>query len=377
LLVADRNHFRVRGVGLSGSGVKTLAGNGRSLFKGDGGPGRGATLGAPTGLVIDRRGYLLFAEKNHNRIRSLSPDGIIGTVAGTSTLGNEGDGGPALAATLYMPSEMAIDQADNLYFVSRQGNGWVVRRIDRQGVIHRFAGNGLQGREGDGAPALDASFYAITDIAVDAGGAVYISDLINRNIRRVGPDGIIREVAGAREFSSLGEEVHINGLAVDGSGTIYFSDSGSSKVRKIDTAGNIATVGGSGEFADSGDGGPAIAAGIRSPGGLALSPKDELYIAEAGTSRIRKIDPAGIITTVAGTGEPGFSGDGGPANQAMIKSPQRMVFDHEGNLYFTDRDNNRIRRIDVAGIITTVAGHGNFGWMQDGLEVRIMIQDFP
>jgi sugar lactone lactonase YvrE len=328
-------------------------------------------------MVIDSRGYLLFAEKNHNRIRSLSPDGIIGTVAGTSTLGNEGDGGPALAATLYMPSEMAIDQADNLYFVSRQGNGWVVRRIDQQGVIHRFAGNGLQGREGDDGPALDASFYAITDIAVDAGGAVYISDLINRNIRRVGPDGIIREVAGAREFSSLGEEVHINGLAVDGNGTIFFSDSGSSKVRKIDTAGNIATVGGSGEFADSGDGGPAIAAGIRSPGGLALSPKGELYIAEAGTSRIRKIDPAGIITTVAGTGEPGFSGDGGPANQAMIKSPQRMVFDHEGNLYFTDRDNNRIRRIDAAGIITTVAGHGNFGWMQDGLEVRIMIQDFP
>jgi hypothetical protein len=276
-----------------------------------------------------------------------------------------------------MPSEMAIDGSDNLYFVSRQGSGWVVRRIDRQGVISRFAGNGLQGREGDGGPALAASFYAISDIAVDGAGNVYITDLINRNIRRVGADGIIREVAGEKAFSSFGEEVHINGIVIDQDGAIYFSDSGSSKVRKIDRQGNITTVGGNGEFADSGDGGPAIEAGIRSPGGLALSPGGDLYIAEAGTSRIRRIDAAGTITTVAGTGEAGFSGDGGPADRARIKSPHRMVFDREGNLFFTDRDNHRVRRIDTRGIITTVAGHGNFGWLQDGLEVRIMIQDFP
>jgi serine/threonine-protein kinase len=164
---------------------------------------------------------------------------------------------------------------------------------------------------------------------------------------------------------------------VDDAGTLYFSDSGSSRIGKLEPDGTFQVVGGTGEFKDDGDDGPAIEAGIRSPGGLLLDADGTLYLAEEQTARIRKIDTRGIISLVAGTGEPGFSGDQGLATEAQLKRPFRMVFDKNKNIIFSDRDNNRIRKIDAQGKITTLAGHGNFGWMQDGLEVRIMVQNFP
>ncbi len=375
LIVVDRSHFRVRSVDLKKHTVRTIAGNGRSLFKGDGGPGRGATLNAPSGLVVDSKGLVYFAEKNHNRIRTIDANGIIGTFAGTGTLGNEGDGGPAREATLYLPSAMAIDKDDNIYVAGRSGNGWNVRKIDANGIITHFAGNGIQGDGGDGGPAVDASFYTITDIATDRDGNVYIADKTNFSIRKIDKNGIITKVFGKE--SVAGSEVHPNGLAVDDAGNIYFSDSGSSKIRRIGADGKVTTVAGSGAFRDSGDEGSALSAGIRSPGGLALSPDGSLFVIEETSSVIRKIAPDGTISRFAGTGTPGFSGDGGPAAAARIKSPFRMSFDAQGNIYFTDRDNNRIRKIDPQGNIHTVAGHGNFGWLQDGLEVRITVHNFP
>ncbi len=377
LLVADRSHFRVRSVRIKDQAVKTVAGNGRSLFKGDGGPARGATLNTPSGIVIDSRGNIYVADKLHNRIRVIDPDGYTRAFAGTGKLGNEGDGGLAIEAALFEPSMMAIDGKDNIYVVNRLGSGWVIRKIDSRGFISRFAGNGKQGRAGDGGPALDAEFYAISDIATDREGNVYISDLINKSIRKIDGSGIIRTVMAGGKLKGLGEEIHPNGVVVDDAGNIYFSDSGSIKIRKADAEGRVMTIGGSGEFKDSGDGGPALEAGIRSPGGLTIGPRGDLFIAEETSSRIRKIDGQGTISLVAGSGGPGFSGDGGPASEAQIKSPYRMVFDTQGNLYFSDRDNNRIRRIDPDGIIATVAGHGNYGWMQDGLEVRIAVHNFP
>ena len=168
-----------------------------------------------------------------------------------------------------------------------------------------------------------------------------------------------------------------NGLAIDEKGNIYVSDSGSSKIRKIDVIGNVSTIAGNGDFEDSGDGGPAILAGIRSPGGLAFSPSGELYVAEERTHRIRKIDKEGNIQLVAGTGVAGFSGDGGPAAQAQLNNPCRIAFDSKGNLYLTDRMNNRIRKIDINGIITTVAGIGHKGYLNDGLEVNLIVHNFP
>ena len=179
------------------------------------------------------------------------------------------------------------------------------------------------------------------------------------------------------EWNRQNVETNPNGFAFASDGSLYVSDSGSNKIRRIGIDGKITTVAGTGAIKNYGDGGSALEAGVRSPGGLAFSPSGDLYIALEDSHRIRKIDEHGIIKAVAGIGDGGFSGDGGPAVFARLKNPFRMVFDKDGNLYFTDRDNNRIRKIDSNGIISTIAGHSNIGWMQDGLEVQIRVQNFP
>ncbi len=376
LLVVDRNHFRVREVRLQSNQVETVAGNGTFLFRGDGGPGGGATLEAPSGIAVDSKGNVLFADRLHQRIRRVGGNGIIETVIGNGKQGNEGNGRPGIEATLHLPEVLVMDREDNIYLTQRSGNAWIIRKSNAEGIITHFAGNGRQGNTGDGGPAIEASFHTISDIAADGSGNIFIADSINRNIRKIDKQGIISTVAEA-SLEALGTEVHPNGIVVDKAGSIFFSDSGSSKVYKIDTSGAITLIAGTGDFGDHGDGGPALEAGLRSPGGLAIGPDGFLYIAEQTTHRIRKVDSSGIITGYVGTGKFGYSGDGGPAIEANIKNPFRMDFDREGNLYFSDRDNNRIRKVDTSGVITTIAGHSNIGWLQDGLEVRITVHNFP
>ena len=376
LLVVDRNHFRVREVRLQSSQVETIAGNGTFLFRGDGGPGGGATLDAPSGIAVDSKGNVLFADRLHQRIRRVGSNGILETVIGNGKQGNEGNGRPGIEATLHLPEVLIIDHEDNLYLTQRTGNAWIIRKSNAEGIITHFAGNGRQGNTGDGGPAIEASFHTISDIAPDGSGNIFIADSINRNIRKIDKQGIISTIAEA-SLEALGTEVHPNGIVFDKVGSIFFSDSGSSKVYKIDTSGAITLIAGTGDFGDHGDEGPALEAGLRSPGGLAIGPDGSLYIAEQTTHRIRKIDSSGIITGYVGTGKFGYSGDGGPAIEANIKTPFRMDFDREGNLYFSDRDNNRIRKVDTSGVITTIAGHSNIGWLQDGLEVRITVHNFP
>ena len=376
LLVVDRNHFRVREVRLQSNQVETVAGNGTFLFRGDGGPGGGATLEAPSGIAVDSKGNVLFADRLHQRIRRVGDNGIIETVIGNGKQGNEGNGRPGIEATLHLPEVLVMDREDNIYLTQRSGNAWIIRKSNAEGIITHFAGNGRQGNTGDGGPAIEASFHTISDIAADGSGNIFIADSINRNIRKIDKQGIISTIAEA-SLEALGTEVHPNGIVVDKAGSIFFSDSGSSKVYKIDTSGAITLIAGTGDFGDHGDGGPALEAGLRSPGGLAIGPDEFLYIAEQTTHRIRKVDSSGIITGYVGTGKFGYSGDGGPAIEANIKNPFRMDFDREGNLYFSDRDNNRIRKVDTSGVITTIAGHSNIGWLQDGLEVRITVHNFP
>ena len=376
LLVVDRNHFRVREVRLQSNQVETIAGNGTFLFRGDGGPGGGATLDAPSGIAVDSKGNVLFADRLHQRIRRVRSNGILETVIGNGKQGNEGNGRPGIEATLHLPEVLVMDHEDNIYLTQRTGNAWIIRKSNAEGIITHFAGNGRQGNTGDGGPAIEASFHTISDIAADGSGNIFIADSINRNIRKVDKNGVISTIAEAN-LEGLGTEVHPNGIVVDKVGSIFFSDSGSSKVYKIDTNGAITLIAGTGDFGDHGDEGPALEAGLRSPGGLAIGPDGFLYIAEQTTHRIRKVDSSGVITRYVGTGKFGYSGDGGPAIEANIKTPFRMDFDREGNLYFSDRDNNRIRKVDPSGVITTIAGHSNIGWLQDGLEVRITVHNFP
>jgi sugar lactone lactonase YvrE len=377
LIIVDRNHFRVRGMDLKSHTIATVAGNGKSLFRGDGGPGTGATLEFPSGIGVDSKNNVIFSDKMNNRLRFIDRKDFIYTLAGSGQQGNEGDGGPVSEASLYLPDSLVVDKKDNIYFLSPQGPSMFVRKIDTEGRITRFAGNGVLGDKGDGGPAVLASFGVIKDLAVDSQGNVYLADLTNRKVRMVDTRGIVSTLASETWVKIADEEIHPNGIAINKSGEIFISDSGSSKIRKIDRDQNVTTFAGTGEFRDFGDGGPALQAGIRSPGGLTFSPDGELYIAEETSHRIRKINKEGNITHIAGTGFAGYGGDGGPATQAQLKSPYRMVFDKEGNLYFADRDNNRIRKIDPQGIISTVAGNSNIGWMQDGLEVRITVHNFP
>lgn len=376
LLIVDRSNFRVRKVNQKTYQVKTIAGNGEFLFKGDGGPARGASLETPSGIVIDSQDNIIFADLTHNRIRKINAEGIINTLAGNGYLGNEGDGGPAVNATLYRPSAMALDAEDNIYLVSSSGSSWIVRKIDAQGTISLFAGNGRRGYTGDGGLAVEASFYTIRDIATDRHGNLFVVDISNENIRKIDKNGIITTIA-KENWKNLEGEIHPNAIVIDSQDNIFVSDSGSSKIRKIDPDGNITTIAGTGDFKDYGTGGPALQAGIRSPGGLAFSPAGELYVAEEQSHLIRKIDKNGNWIHVAGMGKIGYAGDGGPAAKATIKNPYRMAFDKKGNLYFTDRDNNRIRKVDSEGIITTVAGNQNIGWQQDGLQVQITVHVFP
>ena len=189
---------------------------------------------------------------------------------------------------------------------------------------------------------------------------------------------LFRSRVAEKSWDALADgSIRPNGIALDSSGNIYVSDLGSSKIRKITKNGEVVTIAGTGDFKDTGNGGPALLAGIRSPGDLAFSPSGELYIAEERAHCIRKIDKDGNIHQVAGTGTMGFSGDGGPATQAQLNSPHSMVFDSQGNLYFTDRVNNRIRKIDLNGIITTIAGQEHKGYLHDGLEVNLIVHNFP
>lgn len=322
-------------------------------------------------------GNVVFSDKQNHRIRRVDPKGFIHTVAGTGKQGNEGDGGSAKEAALFLPAEMAQDNQGNLYFITPVGRGSLIRKIGTDGKITTVAGMGGHGHKGDGGQALDAAFSMLKDITIDHDGNIYLVDYTDQTIRKISTDGSVSTIA-ADAISKLPDpEVHINGIAVDRAGNVFFSDSGSSKIRKITPDGLITTFAGNGEFEDTGDGGPAIEAGIRSPGGLMFGPDGDLYIIEETSNRIRKINKDGIISTVAGRGIPGFSGDGQKAENALLKAPYRMAFDKEGNFYFTDRDNNRIRKIDKDGIITSIAGNENIGWMQDGLEVRITVHNFP
>lgn len=298
----------------------------------------------------------------------------ITTFAGNGAVGFGGDGGPATSASFYDPSEVTVDSVGNVYVVD--ANNERIRRIDLFGTITTVAGNGDCAFAGDGGPATSASFCYPTSVAVDASGNLYISDLNNQRVRRVdGSTGVITTVAGNGASGYSGDGVPATsaslwnpyGVAVYG-GSFYVAEIGGNRVRRVDPAGIITTIAGNGASSYSGDGGPATAAGLNGPSGIAFDAAGNLFIADQANSAVRRVDAAtGIITTVAGNGAPGFSGDGGPAAQATLNAPEDVAVDEKGNLFIADSTNERIRRVDAAsGTITTVAGNGAPGFSGDG-----------
>jgi sugar lactone lactonase YvrE len=243
------------------------------------------------------------------------------------------------------------------------------------GEINTVAG-GDYGDSGDGGPAIDAELYNPSAIAVDGSGNLYIADTGNNKVRKVGTDGIIITVAGTGDYGYSGDgNPALNaqlrnpaGVAVDAAGNLYIADKYNNRIRKVAPNGIISTIAGTGENDYSGDGSLAVAAKLSSPGGVAVDAHGNVYIADTSNGRIRKVDAAGIITTVAGKSDYGsFSGDGGPAVDADLNRPQTVAIDRDGNLYIADTDNNRIRKVDTSGIISTVAGSSETdGYSGDG-----------
>ena len=303
----------------------------------------------------------------------------IATFAGTGTAGFAGDSGTAIQARLANPTGVAVDGAGNLYIADSHNDR--IRRVDPSGTIVTFAGGG--NALGDGGPALEAQLDFPADLAVDGAGNVYIADALNRRIRRVDPSGTIVTFAGGG--NALGDggpalEARLEypaGVAVDGTGNVYIADLGSNRIRRVDPSGTIATVAGTGERGFAGDGGAAVEALLANPTDVAVDEAGNIYIADAYNGRIRRVDISGTIATIAGTGERGFAGDGGPAVDAQLADPLGVAVDRAGNLYIADAYNYRIRRVDPSGTIATIAGTGERGFAGDGETAVTARLDLP
>jgi sugar lactone lactonase YvrE len=303
---------------------------------------------------------------------------VIQTIAGTGSPGYSGDGGRAVEATLNTMQGLlagAIDSNGNLYIADT--NNHVVRRIDATGVITTVAGLGPDqaGFNGDNQPATQAKLAAPSDVALDAAGNLYIADNGNGRIRKVDGSGIITTVAGGGgPGDGLGDGgpataaklINPSGITFDSAGNLYVSEAGRNRIRRVDIAtGIITTLAGTSGFGFGGDGGPATAATFKSPVGMAFGPDGALYVADSQNHRIRRIGADGIITTVVNVNgtfqafSPQDLKDGGLAVDAVVRLPMDVAFDRMGNWYIAENGSNRIRRVDTAGIITTVAGSGD------------------
>jgi DNA-binding beta-propeller fold protein YncE len=302
---------------------------------------------------------------------------VITTAVGTGEKGFAGDGGPAEAALLNGPFDVAFDTAGNLFFSDTFNHR--IRRVDaRNGGITTIAGNGKAGYAGDGGPAVRTSLNEPYGIAIDRAGNIFVADRLNRRVRRIdAANGGITTLAGTGEPAYSGDGgqaaraglAEPNGLALDADERqLYIADVADHRVRVVDlSSGTIATFGGTGAPEHGGDDGPAGEARIFGARAVKLGPDGTVYVLERQGSSLRAVDPAtGIITTIAGTTGRGYYGDGGPALAAVFDAPKEMAIDHDGNILIVDTENHAIRLIDHStGVVTTIAG-GRKGGGGDG-----------
>ena len=379
LYIADAPNDRIRKVDSIGT-ITTIAGTGEQGFSGDGGPASQAQLDHPRAVAVDGEGNLYIADRNNNRIRKVDSTGTITTIAGGGGFGE--DGGPATQVLLNLPYGVAVDGTGNLYIADTNSDR--IRKVDSTGTITTIAGTGERGFSGDGGPATQASLNSPFGVAVDGAGNLYIADQYNNRIRRVDSTGTITTIAGTEERGFGGDGGPATqaplflptGVAVDVEGNLYIADQYNHRIRRVDSTGTITTIAGTGERRFGGDGGPAIRAQLDAPSGVAVDGAGNLYIADASNHRIRKVDSIGTITTIAGTGEQGFGGNGGPASQAHLFFPTGVAVDSAGNLYIADVGNHRIRKVDSTGTITTIAGTGERGFSgDDGPAIQAQLDD--
>jgi len=330
--------------------ITTIAGNGNWEFSGDGGLATAAGLDLPMGLAKDSQGNIYITERYGNRIRKINTSGIISTIAGTGIPGFSGDGGAATAAQIDSPHGIAVDSAGNVFFSQVNGSRRV-RKINTSGIISTIAGTGAADYNGDGISAISANVSA-AKIAFDSSGNLYLTDI--GRIRKINTSGIISTVAGTGTVGFSGDgglataaQISPLGVGVDSAGNIYIADSGNNRVRKVNTAGIINTIAGTGTAGYSGDGGPATAAQLNNPYDVQIDSAGNLYITDNANHRIRKVNTSGIITTFAGNGIAGFAGDGGEATAAQLNTPGSTLPDSAGSILIADTWNYRIRKVTI------------------------------
>ncbi len=323
-----------------GATFKVVAGNGSPGYSGDGGPATSAALNSPAGVAVDAAGNVYIADRGNHVVRRVSASGTIATIAGRGSQGYSGDGGPAASAQLGSPTGLALDAAGNLYITDPFYN--VVRKVSAAGTITTLAGTGAADYAGDGGPAAAAALNAPMGVTVDMVGNVYVScgptATVSGSVRKIFTTGIISTVAGTGTAlpgdggsATKARLSDPRGLAFDSLGNLYIADAGNWRLRRVSTTGIITTVAGNGTFNYSGDGGPAFRAQIY-PAGLALDGGGNLYIAEYFNDTVRKVSLDGAITTIAGNGTAGFAGDGGPGANALLGLPRAVTADTAGNL---------------------------------------------
>ena len=422
LYITDYFAHRIRRVNKSGI-IVTVAGNGISGFSGEGGQAKAAMISFPVGLLIDPAGNIIFSDSGNNRVRKIDTTGVITTIAGNGTAGYAGDGGPATAAEINRPWGVALG-ANKLYIAD--GNNNVVRTVDTSGIIHTVAGNGKAGFSGDNGPAT-AAMLNFPEAAFIIGGNLYIADYVNRRVRKVdshgtittfagtgsgacngdgglatsaaigGPSGfmasgssllieagcgrtrsvdlktnIIETISGSEPgFNGDGNSAlstnfdHPHGVGLDPSRqTMFIFDSGNNRVRGIDLATQVVSTLAGGYI---GDGGLARNSNLNQPYGINFDPSGDLFIAEFYGSRVREVDATGKIKTVVGTGFTGYSGDGGPATDAMLDVPMAVAADGNGNLYVSDQGGLALRKVDANGNINTLANPLTFDYFMTSL----------
>jgi len=366
LLIADTGNATIRKVDSTGV-ITTISGNGNVGISGD---DVATTLAmvAPFGVAVDSAGNVYVAEYGSNRIRKIDTSGKITTAVGDGNQGFAGDGGAPNKVEMSLPTSVVVDSSGNLYFADSLNNR--IRKL-AGGTVSTFAGNGVFSRSGDGNAAAAAQLNTPLGVAVGTsiGSGIaptfYIADTAN-NVVRIVANGLISNVAGTGTAGSSGDQLNgPQGLAVDSAGSLYIADTQNNRVRKV-SGGAISTVAGSGTAGFGGDGGAATSAQLNAPFGVAVDAAGNLYIAEFSNNRVRKVSTNGNIGTLAGNGVSGFSGDGLQATSAQLNGPQGVAVDSAGNVYIADTANNRVRKVAANGVITTVAGNGAAGFSGDG-----------
>ena len=425
LYVCDNSNDRVRRIDMGTGIIDTVLGNGQRASNGDGGPAAEASTLMPDAICLDALDNLYVGEKYGFRVRKVERGtGIVRTLAGTGEpgFGEEGlhgsvtrcnsveagifadpdgtvfwgdcsgrlrryDGDTGIVTTVLGGTSVHDGEAASAGFLNGPGglsvgpDGTIhiadvwnqrIRSIDPEsGVIRTLAGSGARAYGGDGGPAADAHLGNPHDVSVDRAGRVVIVDTRHGHVRRVDPDGVIRNVAGAAFQWDKGDGgpalsaclMHVLAVAHGPNGDIYIGDAGCGRIRKVDAeTGIITTVAGTGLPGYSGDGGPAARARIGSPTAITVDGSGHLFFADDRYHVIRRVDgDTGVVSTLAGTGEEGFSPDGSKAAKSAISVPRGLVLDKRGRVYFSDSGNNRVRRITGNGLLETVAGSGDYG----------------